>query len=123
MEHYKTVELGSFQSSSQPFIVVFAFPLEGPIVIKGMLKEVQDYIWNKLSTCHYKVTYWDQQRKMNEIWHINSPDWNILCNIEMGGKRRYVFTHQGEEMFVLRRIPKHFIEELRVNKPYDMTGD
>lgn len=112
MEHYKTVDLGSFRPSAQPYTVAFAFPLEGPLVIKGMLKEVQDYIWNELTTCHYKVTYWDNQTKINEVWYVNHPDWDILCNVETSGKRRYVFSHQGDETIVLRRVPKHFITEL-----------
>ena len=116
MEYYKTVDLGSFQPSSlQPFTVAFVFPLEGPTVIKGMLKEVQDYIRNNVTRCHYKVTYWSDQKKINEVWHINDPDWEITCNTSER-KRRYVFSRKGEEMFVLRRIPKHFIEELTVVK-------
>jgi len=113
MEHYKTVDLGSFRPSSQPFTVAFAFPLEGPVVIKGMLKEVQDYIWHELSICHYKVTFWNKRRKINEIWYVNRPDWNILYNIEQSGKRCYVFTQDEETMIMLRRMPKHFIKELR----------
>jgi hypothetical protein len=112
MEQYEEIDLGSFKTSSQPFTIAFAFPETGPIVVKGMLKEVQDYIWVNLAKCHYKVTFWNNQRKMNENWYVNDPEWTVLCKIEDSGKRRYIFFHLGEQVFVLRRMPKHFIKEL-----------
>jgi chorismate-pyruvate lyase len=61
------------------------------------------------------MTYWNDQKKINEVWCINDPDWEITCNT-IKRKRRYAFSRKGEEMFVLRRIPKHFIEELSCSK-------
>lgn len=109
MEKYKEVDLGS---DKLPYTIAFAFPRAGPIVVKGSLKEVQDYIWNELTICHYKITYWDNRRKINENWYINNNDWNIVYELYDSGKKRYIVTLEERQMFAFRRLPKHFIEEL-----------
>jgi hypothetical protein len=111
MEHYNEVYLGH-KDDCAVFTIAFAFPKEGPLVVKGSLKEVQDYIWKSVSVCHYKITYWDKDRKVNECWYVNDPTWNIIRFVGEDESRRYLFTKNNEEQFRIRNIPKHFIKEL-----------
>ena len=112
-ERYTEVDLGRFKSCGQPFTIAFAFPKEGPLVIKGMEDKVEEYIHNKLSVCHYKLTQWNNG-KTNEVWQINNPEWTIVPSDESEQRRMYSFYWQGIYQFELKRIPKSFINDLEV---------
>lgn len=109
-EQYKEIELSKFISSGQPFVIAFAFPKEGPIVIKGMETEVLDYLKSELSTCHFKLTKWNGGKKL-ESWDVNSDNWNIQM-VQQGFKRQYQFMYGNDLIFTLKRVPKRFIREL-----------
>jgi hypothetical protein len=105
----KTVLL-KFEDGNGPYCVAFAYPKNGPYVIKGSEKNVSKYI-SKLKFCHYNFTLWTGTRKFLSEWRINDKKWKIVLN-DSNGKRKFIFKSGRKIMLEMRRIPNKFITEL-----------
>jgi len=110
-ENYKQIDLKFIHGSGQPFAIAFAYPRDGPCIIKGSEDDVLNYVNNELGFCHYNFTLWNNKKKFLEEWKVNNKSWKI-CEKFLDEKKIYCFNYKGKSILNFRSIPKKFIKEL-----------
>lgn len=106
-KHHKEIQVGDYKSD-EPFTIIFAYPEDGPIVIKGSERETLNYVNKKLGICHYQITYWCKGKTLEE-WRVNgSGNWRITTTLKKA-KKYHVFEYKRRPILEFRTIPKKFL--------------
>ena len=111
------VDLGYDQEqTSEPFTMSFCYPRSGPILIKGALDIVLEYMKDNLEGIyHYRLSHWRRGRKRGR-WYIQSPPDADLSfkEIKRGNSKTYnlIFKQFGSDITVdsFESIPHEYIE-------------
>jgi len=92
--------------SSGTWAVVYAYPVTGPVVIKGSVQSVRRR-FIELSVCHGNYVVYSNKRKVS-TWLINRPGWYI---VKQRKKQKWTFRFNGVELFKVRTMPKRYIRD------------
>lgn len=104
------------EDTSQPFTMAFCYPRSGPILIKGALDIVLEYMKeNLIGIYHYRLSHWRRGRKRGR-WYIQSPIDTDLSfkEVKRGNRKTYnlLFKQFGQDVTVgtFESIPHEYIE-------------
>ncbi len=120
----KVIELSKFEKrradwgGSQPYTMAFCYPKSGPILIKGMGEEVEEYVKRKVGPCHYRLTFF-HNKESRGLWLFNIPH----CFLHKkkypttGGHERFelsMFNNDNTlfKEYFLRKVPMRYLKEL-----------
>ena len=101
-------------TTTKPFTMAFAFPRSGPILIKGALNEVLEYMEKNLEgVYHYRISHWRKGQKRGK-WYVMSSNENLFFREEKKGKSKsyiLVFKQFGKDITVetFNNIPHEYI--------------
>lgn len=112
------IDLGYNQEQTkEPFTMCFAYPKSGPILIKGPLDAVKQYMEDNLEGIyHYRLAHWRRGRVRGR-WHIQNPNDDSLSFKESkkGGTKKYnlMFKNFGIDKLVtsFEKMPHDYIED------------
>jgi hypothetical protein len=110
-KEYNQIDLKYATGCGEPFAIVFAFPKDGPCVVKGSETDVLNYLKLNLGFCHYNITLWNNRKKFLEEWRINDRNWKVIEKFS-GSKKCYICEFKDKKIFNFKTMPKSFIESL-----------
>jgi hypothetical protein len=116
----ETVTLGTFKTTyseyggSQPWAIAFCYPASGPVVVKGMSKQVYDYV-NTLPPATVCYTHWKHGKSCG-YWSLNQAAFQegwYLRSMTCGGRKKYTLGNvRLGVMKIMRRMPRKVLAEL-----------
>lgn len=115
----QTIELSKFHKTktfgmSDPYVIYFVYPKDGqPVMVKGMYREVDEFVKEKYPMAIYRWTMW-KDGKSRGHWGFTCPNRYAIETV-VNGHRRIKITiyhdNRGRVEFTLRRMPKRWIPE------------
>lgn len=99
---------------SQPFTIAFCYPKSGPVMIKGMNKEVENYVKTKVSPCHYRIALF-HNKESRGYWRFNVEKCFLNKEKYKNKHERYqlsIFNKDQKKEVWLRKVPQHYLKEL-----------
>jgi len=97
---------------TEPYTIAFVYHPEGSCVVKGMSREVRNYIKNNFSRCIYYVTNW-QNGKSRGYW---SSTLALYIVRKIKGRTRFVVSMRykngiyRKSVISFRRVPKKWLD-------------
>jgi len=122
-QEMKVIELSKFEKrragwgGSQPYAMAFCYPKSGPILVKGMCEEVEEYVKKKVGPCHYRMSLF-QNKASRGYWMFNIEG----CFLHK--KKHPITDHERYELSMynndytvfkecfLRKVPMRYLKEL-----------
>lgn len=101
-------------TTTEPFTMAFCFPRSGPVLVKGALDEVMEYMEKNLEgVYHYRISHWRKGQKRGK-WHVQSSEEKLFFREEKRGKNKtYTLTFRqfGKDITVetFNTIPHEYI--------------
>ena len=102
-------------TTTEPFTMSFCFPKSGPVLVKGALDKVIEYMENNLEgVYHYRLSHWRKGQKRGK-WYVMSSEEKLFFKEEKKGKSKsYTLTFQqfGKDITVetFKTIPHNYID-------------
>jgi len=101
----------SYYSQSQPFAIYFVYPQNGEnVIVKGMSREVRDYVLKHYPMALFRYTYWQKGEHRGD-WCFSGRGRYVNWDKK---KRKYkfiFFSGPKSKVFYLKRMPHRWIPE------------